>query len=287
MDREGASMTDESRPLGGLPPADRNLLAAPPLELAIVEIRFTPTSQELNADAGLLFRESLERLGVSFARIEPVLQQRINVSMQAGVTPATQVDAITSGWLLIGADPTYQITVLPGAVVFQTSKYERWSVSFKPKLEALVQALAEIISPEVVLRLGLRYVDRFVDMEAHTPASWSGRLQSSFLGPVADQRIAHLVSGAQQQVELSLGSSQGALLRHGPFVDPAAHGAVSYMLDIDVFDTAPNRFEPNEIVKRCEALNRAALSLFQMVLTPEYLISLQDGSSRSKDEIPE
>jgi uncharacterized protein (TIGR04255 family) len=64
-------------------------------------------------------------------------------------------------------------------------------------------------------------------------------------------------------------------MRHGPFVDPANGGALSYLLDIDVFDTEPSRFDPMNLIERIEVLNRTAASLFQLVLTSEYLNELQ------------
>jgi len=268
-------MSEDSRPLGGLPPANRTLLVRQPLELAIAEIRFSASTFEVTADIGLRFREKLAELGVATARIEPMHQQRVSVNVQAGVPPTPQVEAGTQGWLLVSADNAYQITVMPGAVVFQTVKYQRWSVTFRPRLEAIFKTIQELLEPVFVSRIGLRYVDRFVDQWATTPEIWVGRLNEHFLGPICEPRIGGMVKGAQQQVELQLGEAQGALLRHGPFVDAANGGALSYLLDIDVFDSEPNRFDPSELIERAEVLNRTAASLFQIVIAPEYLTELQ------------
>jgi uncharacterized protein (TIGR04255 family) len=268
-------MSEDSGPLAGLPPANRTLLISPPLELAIAEIRFSASTFEVTAELGLRFKERLDEIGLSTARIEPMHQQRVSVNVQAGVPPSPQIEAGTQGWLLVSSDDSYQITVMPGAISFQTNKYLRWSVTFRPRLEAILTTIAELMEPVFVSRIGLRYVDRFVDALAESPEIWIGRLSQNFLGPICDPRIGGLVKGAQQQVELQLGEAQGAVLRHGPFVDPANGGALSYLLDIDVYDSEPNRFDASDLIERIEVLNRTAASLFQLVLTPEYLQALQ------------
>ena len=54
---------EETRPLAGLPGADRTLLARAPLELAIVEVRFAGV-RNLPDDAGLQMRERLGAAGL-------------------------------------------------------------------------------------------------------------------------------------------------------------------------------------------------------------------------------
>jgi uncharacterized protein (TIGR04255 family) len=133
---------------------------------------------------------------------------------------------------------------------------------------------AEVIAPVGVARIGLRYIDRFTDREARTPAAWRGRIHDSLLGAVCHPAFGAVVESAQQQVELSLEPSAGAILRHGPFRDPAEGGAVSYLLDIDVFDSEPRVFDVAAVIARTQVLNRTAFSLFQSSLSAEYLHQL-------------
>ena len=233
--------SEDSRPLAGLPPADRTLLVTPPLELAVAEVRFgtaTP-SGAMAPDVGLSILNRLSELGVEFARIEPLQQNRLTLNLQAGIAPTPQVETGSNGWILASADGSFQATILPESVVFQTSKYERWSVALEPRLRSLYTAVGELVEPVVVNRIGLRYVNRFVDRKAGNPLFWRDRINRNFLGPISDERVGHLVKSAQQQIELNLGAAQGALLRYGPFVDAGAQGAISFLLDIDVFDGLP------------------------------------------------
>jgi uncharacterized protein (TIGR04255 family) len=278
-------MSEESRPLAGLPGADRTLLAHAPLELAIAEVRFGAAGEELPDEVGLRLKERLAELGVSFARLEPINQQRFMLNVQAGVAPAPQFETGARGWLVVSADGKTQVSWLPDAVVFQTSKYHRWSVTMRPLLEALLSAVSELRRPALVVRIGLRYVNRFVDSTAASPLAWLGRLDENFLGPLCHPDLGSHIKVSHQQVELAFSDTTGALLRHGPFLDAAAGGAVSYLVDIDVYDGEPIRFEPTEIVERAEVLNRTAATLFQAVLKPEYLHALQ--SSDQTDDAQE
>jgi uncharacterized protein (TIGR04255 family) len=268
-----AGASSETKPLAGLPGADRTLLARAPLELAIVEVRFSGAT-ELPADAGLRVRDRLAEAGLALTRLEPRQTQKIN--LVPGAPPSIEMG--TSGWMLANSDGTVQATVLPESAVFQTATYHRWSLTMRPSVEAVLTAVGDLISPAVSLRIGLRYVNRFVDAAARSVSAWDGRINERFLGPACHPDLGQLVRGCQQQVDLSFSDTQGALLRHGPFVDEGAGRSVSYLLDIDCYDTTPSDFVVAELVERAEVLNRTAASLFQAVITEEYRRALQDGS---------
>jgi uncharacterized protein (TIGR04255 family) len=272
---EVTPMSEDSLPLGGLPPADRTLLARAPLEVAIVEVRFAAPILELSAPAGLRLLQRLQALGHSFARLDQAREGRISIAIQPGAEPSSQVDEVAAGWQLRTADGAVQATIMPAAIVLQTTAYERWSTSLRPVLHGLLSACGEVISPAVVARVGLRYVDRFVEPSARSAADWHGLIDGSLLGPVMHPTFGPAVQSAQQQVELAFDDTHGALLRHGPFVDAAAAGAVSYLVDIDVFDVTATEFDAEALVERVEILNRTAASIFQGTVTPEYLQALQ------------
>lgn len=272
----------ETRPLAGLPGADRRLLARAPLELAIVEVRFAGV-RNLPNDAGLQLRERLGAGGLHLTRLEP--RQTQQVKLTPGVTPTVEFG--TNGWLLTNPAGTIQVTLLPEAAVFQTATYHRWSASVRPSLEALLAAVGELASPSVVIRIGLRYVNRFVDPTTTTVTAWKGRIDKRFLGPICYPRLGDLVRSSQQQVELAFSDNQGAILRHGPFVDRMNNQSVSYLLDIDCYDSTPSNFDVAELAKRAEVLNRTAASLFQSVITEDYRHQLQSDGHTDEERVPQ
>lgn len=266
---------EETRPLAGLPGADRTLLAQAPLELAIAEVRFAG-APSLPDDAGLQMRERLGAAGLHLAHLEPRQTQRVNLTPGVAAT----IDVVSKGWLLANPDGTIQVTLFPEAAVLQTATYHRWSVSMRPSLEAVLESVDELATPRVVIRIGLRYVNRFVDPAAAAVAAWKGRIDERFLGPICHSHLGDLVKGSQQQVDLAFSDNQGAILRHGPFIDERSARSVSYLLDIDCYDSTPSSFNVAELADRAEVLNRTAASLFQSVITEDYRHQLQsDGQT--------
>lgn len=274
----------ESGPLAGLPPADRTLLARPPLDLAILEVRFEAAVSAVPVAVAVEMRRLLAEQGRPFAALAPTHENRVEFAVMPGGDAQPQTQEVSQGWQLHATDGSAHLTVMPRAVAIQTTRYERWSVTLRPVLEIVADTIAAGLEPGAVTRIGLRYIDRFVDRDAHTPEAWTGRIDPSLFGAVTNPTFGRLVRSALQQVELALGDTQGALLRHGPFADQAAGGAVSYLVDIDVFDTYPAAFDPPEIVERAETLNRTAASLFQLTMTKDYLRELQDPADTSDPE---
>lgn len=141
-------------------------------------------------------------------------------------------------------------------------------------LEVLLDAVAKELAPSLVQRIGLRYVDRFVDPSCKTLRDWFGKIDNTLLGPLGNPVFGSMVRQAQQQVEVTLDGRHGAVLRHGPIHDQSSK-SVNYLLDLDVFAHAATTFNPSEVVDAAERLNRTALSLFQACVSAEYLKSLQ------------
>lgn len=268
---------DSIRPLGGLPAADRTLLIKPPLELVIAEVRFVPSVAMITDEQVLAVQRFVQASGFVMPQLQPAQEASVEVSVVAGQPTTTQ--QFSRGWQLTASDPRTHAIVMPGALVIQTAVYERWSVSLKPLLSVFLDAIAATLAPTIGQRVGLRYVDRFTDSQARSAASWRARIVDELLGPACHDIFGHLVVGAQQQLQLQFEPGKGALLRHGPFGDNGMSGAVSYLLDIDVFDETSHAFDPDDLMQRAEVLNRTALSLFQNALTPDYLLSMQVDAS--------
>ncbi|WP_405949429.1 TIGR04255 family protein [Streptomyces prunicolor] len=260
--------SDPDVPLAGLPSAGRALLRDAPVELAIAEIRFASVGESVSTDEALAIKEFAEGCGIEFTSLEPAQKNELLVEISAsGANPQVQVRA--RGWQL-GCDGGQLVaTIMPDSIVVQTSQYERWSVSLRPVLEALLAGVEENLKPKLLHRLGVRYVNRLVDLDAKSPGAWKGRISDAFLGAILDPVIGEKVASAQQQIELSLGVGQGALIRHGAFRDAAAQNSVSYLMDIDVFDASTRRFSSSDIINTCQRLNRTALSLFKQAIQPD------------------
>ena len=267
----------EDVPLGGLPSADPTLLGNAPLEVAVIEIRYTARTDEITPEVAAAFRDDLvENTGVDFPSIQPTVQQQMRIDF--GANGVSQVAAESSGWQIASADGAH-VTLMPDILIMQVNRYERWRTSMKAPLTVLVESLGRLVKPSLVHRIGLRYVDRFHDSGFNSAEAWRGRIDDTLPGPVLNPAFGGSVRGAQQQVEIRLDDHHGALLRHGPVRDDSGK-CVQYLLDTDVFRHSSFTFDVREVVISAERLNRTSLSLFQASVTDTYLKELREGSAK-------
>ncbi|MDE8649492.1 TIGR04255 family protein [Rhodococcus qingshengii] len=268
----------EDIPLGGLPPADPTLLGNAPLEVAVIEIRYTAPASEIAPEAAAALRDDLvANTGVDYPSIQPTVQQQMRIDF--GANGVSQVAAESRGWQIVSADGSGHITLMPDILIVQINRYERWRTSMKEPLTVLLESLEKLVRPSLVHRIGLRYVDRFHNSGFDSAAAWRGRIDDTLLGPVLNRAFGDSVQGAQQQVEIRLDDHHGALLRHGPVRDDGGK-CVQYLLDTDVFRHSSFTFDVREVVVSAERLNRTALSLFQASVTETYLKELREGGER-------
>lgn len=262
--------------LPSLPEPDARLLARPPLELVICEVRaISDSPPTLGSADGLSLKDAASAAGFVVERIEPTQQQAIRMQVTQGEQTAPFVETRNYGWQLFSNDGGSVANIQPGSVSIQTSRYVSWVGTFRPMLAGILTAFAEVVRPQIRQRLGLRYVDRLVDPNASSAAAWRGRVADAMLGPIADPTLGNRIVSSQQQVELEISDNRRALLRHGPFADGALRGAISYMLDIDVFDAATAEFDVESALTVADELNRLALSLFQSALSQPYIDELR------------
>jgi uncharacterized protein (TIGR04255 family) len=263
------ALRDVDQPLGGLSPGERVLLAKAQIELALGEVRFSGGRTVIGTDEALQVRDLLAAADITVPQLQQTQQQQVSVSVgPGGASPTLEVQ--THGWQLASADGHLVVSLQPGTFAVQSTRYQRWGRSLAPALAATLSVVAEVMAPDLVHRVGLRYVNRLTLPGAVAPAAWRGSIIEAGLGLVTDDVLGPSVVATQQQVELRLGDTQGALIRHGAFVDAASHGEYSYLVDLDVFDAATARFDPAAILDVATRLNRTALPLFQHLVTPGY-----------------
>ena len=218
-------------------------------------------------------RDALAKtLDVDLPNIQPATQGTMQINFNVGGASWSGDQA--KGWQISSADGHHSATVFPASVIWQVGMYKRWGLSMRAPLEVLLSAIATDLSPSLVQRIGLRYVNRFVDPACKALGDWNGKIGATLLGPLGNPVFGEKVTGAQQQVEIALDGRHGALLRHGPIPDQASK-SVGYLLDLDVFANGASPFKAAEVLDAAERLNRTALSLFQACVSADYLKSLQ------------
>jgi uncharacterized protein (TIGR04255 family) len=167
MSETSQPLTTADVPLGGLPPADRTLLASAPVEVAICEVRFTSAQSGVPVETAERVRDALAKtLDVDLPNIQPATQGTLQINFSGGGSSWSSDQA--KGWQVSSADGHHSATVFPTSVIWQVGVYKRWSLSMRAPLEVLLGAVATDLLPSLVQRVGLRYVNRFVDPACKT-----------------------------------------------------------------------------------------------------------------------
>ncbi len=248
----------------------RYTLEKPAIELAVAEVRFRADASVISERSGLAFREILRGSGLALDGLDPVVTQELNIEMTSTGGRATSNSA-SQGWACRDSTTGLVVTLLPFSVAIQTHKYLRWSETFQPLLTAALAGANELLAPSLRTRIGLRYVNRFVNPAATQPADWSGRFDPALLGPLVAGPLAGLIKGSEQQLEIGWDDGVTGMVRHGAFVDPAVGFAYSYLLDLDVSESTTEPFDPSDCLDRLIGMNRKSAELFRSLLSGSHL----------------
>ncbi len=257
---------------------DRRPLERPPVELVVFELLLLGEAPAVTSKDAFVFKNMLQAVGWHAERVEPAQRRSLGLKMVDG-EPEVVIGEQASGWSLIAADGSVTVSVFPAVVTAQINNYKSWGQSLAPGLAVLLEALAKVLDPSGVQRVGLRYVNRLIDEAAAEPRAWGGRVDASLLGPVLHEELGAALVSAQQQVDLAWSPTERGVLRHGPFKDGSLGGSLSYLLDIDISDAGSGTFDTARVLSVADALHLRALSVFQASLTSEYLAVLRgDGA---------
>jgi len=252
---------------------ERFILTRPTIDAAIFEIRFTEPAREVGSEDALRLRDAGRAAGLDLGEVQPTVAHNVVVSVGPEGAQATSPNP-AHGWQLVDSARQLMVTLLPGTLTVQTSQYERWGITFRPVLAALLAEVEAALHPELRSRIGLRYVNRIADANARTAGEWLGKGGAGLLGPILAGPFAGRVQSSQQQLELVAERGRGTVLRHGCFQDPAMRRAFTYLIDIDAFDHTTERFTTTDSLEVAQQLNRVAATTFLNALTPEFASEL-------------
>jgi uncharacterized protein (TIGR04255 family) len=261
-------------PLGGKPPAERHLSKAP-LERVIAQIRFPVILKIEDKSAVSDFQEAIRR-------DYPVLQemQTQTMQIQMGPTGPSSVSAISRNWQFSNALGTWKLVLARDTLTIESISYEsradllaRWNVA--------INALNASFRPEIVLRIGMRYIDRIKDAPFK---NFESLINSKHLGSAVGNLKKHLkYSLCEASFEVEEGE---LLLRWGvmPAMMSPDLSAIaqlpheSFVLDIDVWSMQQREFHSEALLVAFQQLTERAYSVFRFAVTDEFLKVYEGGS---------
>jgi len=240
----------------GMPNTDT--LTHPPLELVVCQVRHEPRPDGVNPTTVLAMREAL---GFGFDKLEAV---RPGVILTTGPDGAMVPQAgQAEGWRLVTSDGAWIATFGPDSFALECTRYTTWS-EFSLRLTKIAEVATASYHPQLVQRIGVRYVDRIWRADSTVPKEWVDLLDPGVLGFASHLQLGEFVRVTQTNQELVFGE-YGANIRGSIASDqtPSKH---SFLLDIDCFDERAAAYDEAPLLDVVERLHLLNLRLFQIVL---------------------
>lgn len=178
-------------------------------------------------------------------------------------------------WRFKDIDGKWRVSLAPSFIALETTSYSSRN-DFLGRLQVALRALDEHIGPQVVDRLGLRYIDRVIDQAVDNIATL---VRKEVIGVLATS----MGTCAKQSLSESLfevpNTRAKLLARWGQIppnstVDPAAIEPVdtrSWILDLDMFSVESRPFNVEELMTDTRTYAERIYTLFRWAVTDEFL----------------
>lgn len=238
-----------------------------PLVRVIAQVRFPQVLSIEKRDFVAPFQEAI-RAQYPVLRAEQT--QGLLVSPQGASSMPPQVI-----WRFADIEGNWRVSLAPDFVAIETTAYESRKDFFE-RFEAIVQALAEQVSPRIVDRIGVRYIDRIT---GDALKDISSLVRQEVLGIVATavaEHVRHTLNESLFTVPepaAQLLTRWGLLPKDGT-VDPAAIEPLSepsWILDLDMFRPEPRAFDPAEVVADARSYAERIYTFFRWAVTDDFL----------------
>lgn len=250
-----------------------------PLAFVTVEVRFPgETGQGIATVVQRAFRDVLGDEWV----IEQLTQQELTFGINIGGSPSQTMRAVNIPRFTV-RDRTSAVVLTSNSVTVETTRYPGWP-EFRSVLERVLRATSDLVEPDGVARVGMRFVDEIRVPEVGDRASdWAHWLSPDVLAPAltamdGEGRPPGTWTGVAQY---SLGDGKQLVLRYGPQhgyavnpvgplrrPDPPPPGPL-FLLDFDSFwepATIP-LFGVEDLLATCDTLRVPTRSLFDHLVT--------------------
>ncbi len=255
-----------------------------PLALVAVEIRFLDGTKSSSYPVNL-WRAFREVLGQDWVIETRKVQSQV-VSFNASgpfleSQPTTTVPKFTI------RDRTMAIALTGNSVTVEATEYHHYP-QFREIIEAAVDATTQVVRPDGISRIGMRYIDEIrvpeVTRVSDIP-SWAKWLDPSLVAPklTSMANSGYTCSAWDGAVQFDVGEDRYLVFRYGPrpsyVVNPDGEPKRTspppmrpvFMWDFDCFWTPSDipEFDPAVVVSTCDELRRPIRTLFDILTTEQ------------------
>lgn len=263
---EALAVTADQTPLAGPPPAEVPLSNAP-LVRVIAQVRFPLVASVEERSFIAPFQEAI-RAEYPVLRPEP---SRSVVLGQQGVMDARA----NTVWRFHDASSAWRVTLAPDFLALETGQYTSRD-DFLDRLRCVLDALVAHVNPNVIDRLGVRYIDRVTGHNLKDLAQLVRPEVCGVLSTAMASRARHSISEA---VFLLPDHSGHVMTRWGLVpargtVDPAAVDPIdesSWLLDVDAFEARTRPLDVEAALQQARGFAERIYSVFRWAVTDEFL----------------
>lgn len=259
-------MSANETPLMGPPPLEVPLENAP-LVRVIAQVRFPLLASVDNQDFIAPFQEAIRK---DYPALRPEQGRGVVLGPQGVVD--TRINNV---WRFLDSEGVWRVSLTSDFLALETTKYISRD-DFLRRLEQVLAALRDHLNPQVIDRLGVRYIDRVVGENLRDlPNLVRPEVAGIMASPLANQAL-HAIS---ENMFTLPDSAEQLLARWGLVppqgtIDPAAIDAIdeaSWLLDVDAFIAETRTFDVAVAVSQARKLTERVYTLFRWVVTDEFL----------------
>jgi uncharacterized protein (TIGR04255 family) len=258
---------------------DRRALARSPLVGVVWQLRYESTAALSDGASALGIKERLEAILGEALTLAPASVQQVGIQIVAGPQQERAQAMIAPGmtmpgqaWRLSNASASTHVTVGAASLAVETSQYGTWVRHFKRWVDAATATVAEVASPSIVLRVGMRYINAIfgsaLDRAPFTrPEDLSEVAVPPLLGLIGDGSFLGIVDVYNGRHVFKLGDCS-CQVSHALVASQDLEPQYGLLLDIDSFTDAAFAFTADGIGQVTERLHGVGLQVFQRCLTP-------------------
>lgn len=255
-------------PLGGEPPEEIPLEKSPLLRV-IAQLQFAPIAMmDLpNSSVVANFQEAVRR---DYPFYESSSEQILQITV--GPTGQTATPMNRAVWRFLDVDRNWRISMTSEAISLEALSYSSRS-DFLRRLSIILAAVRAHIKPTLIIRIGMRYVNRIREPEV---VEISKLIQPEHLSPLFktnQMQVRHSISETAVLVEEGDMLLRMGKLPKGGTVDPNAMEPIdseTFIIDIDVSSSASRQFEPKELEVIFKSFACRAYTVFRHVVTQHF-----------------
>lgn len=259
-------MNSPETPLVGPPPAEVPLENAP-LVRVLAQVRFPLVASLSNADFIASFQEAIRR---DYPILRPEHIRGVVMDPKGPISTRS-----TSIWRFQDTEKTWRASLAPDFLALETTQYVSRD-DFLQRFEQVLIALRDLIDPQVLDRLGVRYIDRIVGDDLQ---DISALVRPEVAGIMASPLAEHALHAISEHM-FALPEQSGKLLARwgqvpaGGTVDPAAVDAIdapSWLLDVDAFIEDSSPFDVDAVLRRARDFAERIYAFFRWAVTEDFL----------------